>query len=501
MGKLYLLPLEAELNSPELDIHTGMKPYMMSDIPDSLHPERLHYRRPLDEDAGWAKRKLFAEHLLLVDSPDYFLALDPLFCFSAGKSDQLEGIRYTNTRGALVQGRIGGAVHFYTWLTENQAAFPGWVSPYVDERGVVPGEGMAKGFGADGYDWAMAGGEVNITPSPYFSLAGGHGKHHIGHGYRSMILSGFSYNYPYLKLMSSYGNFRYTNIYASLMDIREEMGLAQAPEYIKGKRKKSATFHSLSWLWDKRLELALTEAIIWEVKDSSWAFNPNYLNPVMGINTAQYGMNASINSLLGLSVKYKISESYQAYAQVVLDDNTKDKYALQLGAKAFSPLGIKGLYLQAEYNRASPYTYGHNDAAQNFGHYNMPLAHPLEAYFDEVLGRAVYTYKSWTALAQVNLCQFQGDTGFENYGHRIFLSDTARYITPEPGVQDPALQPKKHTLLYARAELMYTLNPVNRMQLFAGAQMRALRSELYDSDETYIYFGFRTGLFNRYFDF
>jgi hypothetical protein len=48
---------------------------------------------------------------------------------------------------------------------------------------------------------------------------------------------------------------------------------------------------------------------------------------------------------------------------------------------------------------------------------------------------------------------------------------------------------------------MYTLNPVNRMQLFAGAQVRALRSALCDSDETYIYFGFRTGLFNRYFDF
>ena len=67
-----------------------------------------------------------------------------------------------------------------------------------------------------------------------------------------------------------------------------------------------------------------------------------------------------------------------------------NKFGFQLGGKYIDAFNIKNLDLQLEHNRVRPFTYSHGDSVANYTHYNMPLAHPLGANFQEVIGIARY---------------------------------------------------------------------------------------------------------------
>ena len=90
---------------------------------------------------------------------------------------------------------------------------------YIKQNKVVPGQGYARTFKENGFDYAMASGYVSYRSDKFFSVQFGHGKHFIGDGYRSLFLSDNSFNYPYLMIQTDLGKIQYTNLYAEFMDI------------------------------------------------------------------------------------------------------------------------------------------------------------------------------------------------------------------------------------------------------------------------------------------
>ena len=100
---------------------------------------------------------------------------------------------------------------------------PDYLEGYVrNNENVVPGQGMAKYnllYQESIMDFYYATGYINYDVNKFFDVQLGHGKHFIGDGYRSMILSDNSFNYPYLKITTDVWKFKYVNLFSYFQDI------------------------------------------------------------------------------------------------------------------------------------------------------------------------------------------------------------------------------------------------------------------------------------------
>ena len=175
-----------------------------------------------------------------------------------GKDDL--GNTYTNTRAIELKFQIGDKVSAYSSFYESQAILPKYIEDYLwsAEEGaidfVLPGQGVARVSAYDrskrDIDYALANGHVSYQANKHFNFQFGHGKHFIGDGYRSMLLSDNSFNYPYLKITTDVWKLQYVNLF-SLTKIYE-MSL-KWPVFIE----KFSTIHYLSYNLNKRLNIGL----------------------------------------------------------------------------------------------------------------------------------------------------------------------------------------------------------------------------------------------------
>ncbi|MDZ7846830.1 MAG: hypothetical protein U5L96_08695 [Owenweeksia sp.] len=156
---------------------------------------------------GWLGRVFFNEHLVQIDEEDFALTLDPVVNFQGGYDARYQGnaTLFVNTRGFVLEGRIGQKVTFQTSYLENQARFPQYLTEFVNQQEVVPGQGYARDFNDGGFDFGMASGEVSLHPMSIF-LTLGQGRNFFGEGYRSLFLSDAAFNYPFFALKPTSGN-------------------------------------------------------------------------------------------------------------------------------------------------------------------------------------------------------------------------------------------------------------------------------------------------------
>jgi hypothetical protein len=85
-------------------------------------------------------------------------------------------------------------------------------------------------------------------------------------------------------------------------------------------------------------------------------------------------------------------------------------------------------------NRVRPFTYSHGDSVANFTHYNQPMAHPLGANFQELIGIARYQPASKWLIEGKLIWYMQGrDSNNVSYGSNIFLPNGAPYRTSDFG--------------------------------------------------------------------
>lgn len=483
-------------NAFENDVHTGLNPVIPSFYKlkkDSLKHlsdwEKAYYlnhltKTDLKGERSWLVRKMFFENLIMVDTQNFYLTIDPLLNFEYGNDleDTSATNKYVNTRGFLIKGNIGKQVAFMSNFYETQAVLPQYLTEFVSETGVMPGQGRVKDFKGKGVDFGMASAYVSYSPGENLNFQLGTDKHFIGDGYRSLLLSDVAFNYPYLKgtVYLFKKKLQYTKIHAVLQNLNR-LPKGSTPESLF--ERKTVSWHYLNYIVNKWLHIGLFESTVWQRMDSTGTlpFNYQQINPIIGINTLTTGFNSNNSSQVGINYKIKTPIQLITYGQYIYGGgNQSKKRGYQVGIKY---LGLKNTYFLIERNTVQPFTYSAALPLQSYTHNNQPLAHPIGANFNEWVGIIRYHYKRLFVLLKANQIEYN------TLGNDILL--------PEYTITSGAA---KTTVDIKNFEIGYELNPKNHLHLLFGMLQRTENNNS-TQNTNYIYFGLKTSIRNLYYDF
>ena len=378
-----------------------------------------------------------------------------------------------------------------------------YVDSLVKSTGVVPGFGHA--YKSDnGYSFQNISGYLSYSPNKVFNFQIGRDKHFWGDGYRSLFLSDYSNNYFFGKISTTVWHIKYVNLYALHKDLTQSNGIKNNDQ------NKFATFHYLSWNVSKRFNVGIFESIVWQGKDSTRnrTFDANYLNPVIFFRPAEYSLGSSDNAFLGMSFKWNMWKKNSMYGQVLLDEFLlkevkartgwwANKQAVQLGLKFYDLFKVKHLFLQGEMNYVRPYTYSHGTSQQNYGNYNLPLAHPLGANFAELIGIINYSHNNWRFEAEGMYAVCGKDSSSISYGKNIFIS----YFKRASDYGNYTTQGLKTNLLFASMNVSYLLIPSMNLRAEIGAIARVEDNTKQTLKTATVFLSLKTSLFNMYYDY
>ena len=359
---------------------------------------------------------------------------NPVVNFEIGSFEGQDGKRSLtlNTRGIEVRGMINRKVGFYTFLTDNIALIPDYVTDYADKYNQneqriagrlpgMPGEGLTKEYRQDrnSTDFFSARAYITFQATKNIQLQFGHDKNIIGNGFRSMIMSDNAAPYLFLKLNTSVGIFQYQNLFTQLV----YTGFKPNDQIFP---RKYMAMHHLSINVSKKLNIGFTESIVFQ-RDSTTGrgIDLNYLNPVIFYRFIESFQGSADNAFIGIDFKYNFAKRFSLYGQFMLDEfSSKEffkntgywakKFGVQFGGKYIDVFGINNLDYQVEWNYARPYTYSHYDDA-NYAHYNQALAHPLGANFEE-----------WSHIVRwqpLKKLQLTGRVIYANFGEDRILTE------------------------------------------------------------------------------
>ena len=486
------LPLNREFNLVNQKVfnninnntHTAFQPIIQSfiqkdsSISSLSESERGYYLINISKSTKkpnsffkWLYRTAFYENFAVVDTGNFYLTVDPLLNLESGKDqkDSTNTSRYKNTRGIIIRGNVGNKLSFQSSFYENQAIFPSYMSDFVENREVVPGQGRVKKFKDGGYDFASASANISYTPFSFLNVQLGTGKNFIGDGYRSILLSDQSFNYPYFKITTQFGKnnqFQYVTLDAQLSNlVRREEGSTGEALF----QRKAMSIHYINWVATNWLHIGLFENTIWRTEDSlgTQPFQFQQLNPVYGVNTLTTINNEFHHSVVGVNTKIKFPFQLVLYNQLIYDGHQYEKTkGYQIGLKY---LGLNYVALQVEYNvMDNPYASTFYPNLQQFHHYNEYIAHPLGDNFEEIVGIINFKFK------------------------RVFSQLKVNY----------AILPNRDIMNF-QTHLGYLVNPKNNMSVVVGLNNRREEEHVQNivNETNYIYVGFRTALRNLYNDF
>lgn len=519
LSKNYCNDLSETVYLKNESTHTSFKPLLIS---NTMLFDSLKRSYVLNEKKSWFSKKLFYEHFFIITGEDYKVIASPLVNFSNGVELIESKSTFINSRGYIVEGILGNSISFSTSFLENQSVFPNYLDSYIRNNKIVPGQGFARSFKENGFDYAMSSGHVTYTPSSMFAIQFGHGKNFIGDGYRSLLLSDNTFNYPYLRVQTNFWKIQYTNLYAELMDINyfETNSLDNWDQM--GYPKKYLSSHYLSVNISSKIKISLFESVIWRTNHApgSNGFDINYLNPIALLRPIEYSLNSPDNVLVGLNASYTLSSSY-LYGQLVLDEFSVDylssknswanKYGYQIGYKIFNPIDINRLTIQVEFNLVRPYTYAHNNPSQNYAHYNQPLAHPLGANFSELLFMADYKWKRFVIDAKLISAKYGGQISGSpiSYGSDLYMAtgnfaQEANLInigTGRPADNDIEMFQGNLTIIKSGSfNFAYIINPLTNLKINLGVTFRSFNDDYENLETKFINFGIISDLFNNYYD-
>jgi len=497
--------LNPDVYSTKTREHSSLKPYFIDDSLLMHHYDSLMNYGSDGKQHSWGYRKLFNEHLIDVRSPGSTFYADVLPDFVAGRD--FSGKLTTSTTSVGLQ--IGGTVSnkFYYNITgyESSAITPEYLSTYINQVGIVPGQAYAKTYRTNGYDWSYITAVASYTPVKYLNISAGRDKTFIGDGYRSELLSDYASPYLFFKLTGTLGNVRYMAMWT---DMNDPVASSFASDNIY--RKKFGVFHYLDWNVSNRLSVGFFDAIIsYSVDDKGHKrpFDFSYANPIIFLRPVEASNGSPDNAFIGFTGKYKITDNITAYGQFALDEfsasqffshlgSYRNKYSWQFGVRGSELFGVKALNYLFEYNTAKPYTYSERSYIENYSDNGEPLAHPWGANFRELVGLLNYSFKRFDFSGEGDFGRYGLDINGLNYGKDIFQL----YTHPARINGNYTGQGLTTNLVYLEGKVAYLLNPRYNLRIELGGIIRTENNSQFTDKTTMLTIGLRSSFRNLYTD-
>jgi hypothetical protein len=441
---------------------------------------------------NWVIRKMLYENFLSADTTGFQISVDPLFNIEY-EMDYKNGSRYyTNTRGIRLFGSLGNDLYFESSYYENGAKFPGYLSDYVNSNLIVPGQGAIRS--ENYFDYANATGILHYNYNNYLCFTLGHGKFFVGDGYRSVLLSDNSFNFPFFSIDVKTGKISYSRVMAELMSDSTPPGIDYGV-----REKKLAGFNILTYMPVNWFHIYFFEGNIWQYPNSAKNinFNYNFLDPIIYANALV--SNPDFKTLIGAGFKLNAFRALQLYGQFAADklnnsNDYKNHFAWQAGFKYCDVFTIKNLFLQIEFNTAKPKTYTDDQKILDYSHYLQAIANPLGTNFNE-----------WVYILHYNFNRINFDLKFNRseYGNKAVApkNKNKKYIL-NYNFSSPFLGSGPYTdLKYLDYKIAFLLNPKTNLRIEAGCIARDSKVENRNINSLYFYFGLKTSLVNWYYDF
>lgn len=470
--------------------HSAMKPYHADQfVRDSIPRFRTYDRRYFN----LTEVKFLKEHLIELKEDDFELYMDAVLDLNIGRdlgdtSSWQDTVQvFNNTRGLAMYGRIGDRVSFHASVFENQSQFQDWMYKYTDSLGVVPGQGRFKELESNARDYNSAWGIISIQAAKWLQVHFGQGKHFIGSGYRSMLLSDVASNYPFIRLKANFWKNRieYTAMNAEMFNM-ERLPLGEVPESLF--KRKGYTMRYLSVIPHPRLELGLFEAVVHQRWDSTGtkAYGWDFYQPLPFVSTAVNGLDSVNNAVVGINAKIKVSDKLFFYGQGVADQAESRFSGFQVGLR-WKDFPFKTTTLRLEYNEGGAGIFTNKRNLQNYTHMNQGLAHPLGTNFKEYIvvwqqrTRKKRLWSEWRGIYQIH-----------DGGIRGNIQSTPTELLD--GTHDPGVT------MISDLQFGYLMNPTSNMNAIIGWTWRDRSTNAGHLVSSFYYFTFRVALFNRYYD-
>src|ERR1700761_5143244 len=494
--------LNADLYSTSTREHTALKPFIIDSVLRSHYDSIMNYGSD-GQQHSLLYRKLFNEHLIDYKGSNSTFYTDLLPDFGIGRDFSGKLTTSTTSMGLQLGGTVSNKLYYNVTGYLSSAVVPDYLSNYINQVGIVPGQAYAKTYRDNGYDWDYITAVVSYTPIKYLNISDGRDKTFIGDGYSSMLLSDYASPYPFFKLKGTLGNVTYMVMWTDMNDpaFTSQYGVS---------RQKFGVFHYLDWNVNNRLSFGFFENIMGFFTDDNGVKRPfdfNYINPIIFMKPVNNSSNDPDKSLLGLTGKYKISDGMTVYGQFALDEFvSKDffssngasvnKYAWQLGFRGANLFGVKNLNYLLETNTAKPYTYSARSAIENYSENGEPLAHPWGANFREVVGLLNYSYQRFDFSGELDYGKYGLDEDGLDYGKDIFqiYNDPARLFG------NFTVQGVATNMYYLQGKVAYILNPKYNLRIELGGIYRQEQNSQFTDKTSVLTIGLRSSFRQIYDD-
>jgi hypothetical protein len=496
---------DADAYSTKTRLHTSLKPFF---VDDSLLMHRYDSIMNYGGDGSNKSilyRKLFSEHLIDIKGTNSTFYADLLPDFNIGRDLSHKRNTYLSSLGLQVGGTVGKKFYYNISGYLNQAEVPNYISTYIRQVGIVPGQAYASTFNnnPNAYTWDYITATVSYTPVKYLNISAGRDKTFIGDGYRSLLLSDYASPYPFFKLTANLGNVKYMAMWAYFSD-------PAGTSDLNINRNKWGIFHYLDWNVNNRLSFGFFDSVIWSNTDDqghTHGFDFSYINPVIFLRPVEAANGSPDNALIGFTTKYKLTDGITAYGQFSLDEFTakeffnnagyvNNKFGYQIGIRGANLFGVTNLNYLLETNTVRPYTYSERSSILNYSANSEPLAHPWGANFREVVALLNYSFKRFDFMGEVDYGRYGLDIGNDNYGKDIFK----HYSQPIQRDGNTIGQGLKTNMVYLQGKIGYVLNPKYNLRLELGGIYRTEKNSDFNDKTAMITFGLRSSFRQIYSD-
>ena len=421
----------------------------------------------------------------------------PLINIEASKDFSGNSSPYTVGAGLMLQSDLGKkiSIQFQVYGAKQRFGIEG--QKQIDSTNVLPHIGEYNAQQSASYVYTNWEGYISYRPYKFLTFQAGKDQNFFGDGYRSLLLSGNSSPYPFIKAIVNVGKIQYIVLYQFMKDVDTEF------ESYPHEQKYSTT-HFLSWNIGKRFNINLFETVIWRNKleeGVNRGYDFNYINPIIFFRPVEYSIGSADNMIMGAGFRVRLLKKTNFYGQLVLDEFKlselksnegwwANKYGYQFGLKIYDLFGIKDLFVLGEYNMVKPFTYSHKSSMENYGNMHQALAHPLGSNFKELLAVINYRKDRWQFQIKIAYAKVGADINGDstNYGQNIYRS----YADNRNEYGNFLLQGELTKLIKTEVKLAYIINPLWNLRLETGFRMYTYSNTNADLKQNTIFLSLKT---------